>query len=115
MGKSRNNRFDRFARSDRFDRYDREDRSNRGKAEEATVWVALDEIYISDATWEKLLRRDGQQIDDMRDRFERNLDMVRVVLHYRAGGGYTIEDGRHRVIAAKLADAGFIEAIVIGA
>jgi|688.fasta_scaffold775529_1 hypothetical protein len=112
MGKSRNNRFDRFDRSDRFDRHDRTDRC---KADEATVWVALDEIYISDATWEKLLRRDGQQIDDMRDRFERNLDMVRVVLHYRASGGYTIEDGRHRVIAAKLADAGFIEAIVIGA
>lgn len=81
---------------------------------ENTVWVALEDIYISDATWEKLLRRDGQQIDAMRDRFERGLGMVRVVLHYRESGGYTIEDGRHRVIAAKLADAGFIEAIVIG-
>jgi hypothetical protein len=101
MGKShnRNNRFDRF---DRFE------------AEEATVWVALDEIYIADATWEKLLRRDGQQIEAMRDRFERGLEMVRVVLHHRANGGYTIEDGRHRVVAAKLANAGFIEAIVIG-
>jgi len=101
MGKShnRNNRFDRL---DRFE------------AEEATIWVALDEIYISDATWEKLLRREAQQIEDMRDRFERGLDMVRVVLHHRANGGYTIEDGRHRVIAAKLANAGFIEAIVIG-
>lgn len=79
-----------------------------------TIWVALDEIYISDATWEKLLRRDGQQIEAMRDRFERGLDDVRVVLHFRPGGGYTIEDGRHRVIAAKLANIGFIEAIVIG-
>lgn len=82
--------------------------------EDDTVWVALDEIYISEATWEKLLRRDSQQIEAMRDRFERGLDMVRVVLHHRASGGYTIEDGRHRVIAAKLGGAGFIEAIVIG-
>jgi ParB-like chromosome segregation protein Spo0J len=89
-------------------------RKTRFEAEEDTVWVALEDIYISEATWDKLLRREAQQIEDMRDRFERGLDMVRVVLHYRANGGYTIEDGRHRVIAAKLADAGFIEAIVIG-
>lgn len=112
MGKSRNTRFDRDFRSRGYDRFD--DRDNDCQNKESTVWVALNEIYISDATWEKLLRRDGQQIDDMRDRFERNLDMVRVVLHRRAGGGYTIEDGRHRVMAAKLADAGFIEAIVVG-
>jgi len=111
MGKSRNTRFDRDYRSRGSDRFDRD---NDCQNKEATVWVALNEIYISDATWAKLLRRDGQQIDDMRDRFERNLDMVRVVLHRRAGGGYTIEDGRHRVMAAKLADAGFIEAIVVG-
>ncbi len=109
MGKSRNNRFN------RTDRYSRRDRFEDGEAQKNdTVWVSLDEIYISDSTWDKLLRRDGQQIDDMRDRFEREFDMVRVVLHHRPGGGYTIEDGRHRVIAAKLADAGFIEAIVIG-
>ena len=40
--------------------------------------------------------------------------MVRVVLRPRFGGGYNVEDGRHRVIAAKLADAGFIEALIIG-
>ncbi|CAN5297937.1 hypothetical protein BH10CYA1_BH10CYA1_29010 [soil metagenome] len=107
MGKSHN-------RNNRFDRFDRSDRSDRSDAAEATVWVALDEIYIADATWEKLLRRDGQQIEFMRDRFEHGFEMVRVVLHHRANGGYTIEDGRHRVIAAKLASAGFIEAIVIG-
>lgn len=87
---------------------------NRLRAEEDTVWVALEDIYISEGTWDKLLRRDGQQIEAMRDRFERGLDMIRVVLHYRVSGGYTIEDGRHRVIAAKLAGVGFIEAIVIG-
>lgn len=113
MGKSHNynNRSDRFHRSDRFDRSDRSDRRDGA---EATVWVALADIYISEATWENLLRRDGQQIEAMRERFEHGLDDVRVVLHHRANGGYTIEDGRHRVIAAKLADAGFIEAIVIG-
>lgn len=87
---------------------------NRHRTEEETVWVALEEIYISEATWEKLLRRDSQQIEAMRDRFERGLDMVRVVLHHRVSGGYTIEDGRHRVMGAKLAGAGFIEAVVIG-
>jgi len=86
---------------------------NRHRTDE-TVWVALDEIYISESTWSKLLRRDSGQIEAMRDRFERGLDMVRVVLHHRISGGYTIEDGRHRVIAAKLAGAGFIEAVVIG-
>lgn len=95
MGKSRNNRCDEEVCED-------------------TVWVALEEIYLSEATWDKLLRRDGQQIEAMRDRFERGLDDVRVVLHYRPSGGYTIEDGRHRVIAAKLAGIGFVEALVIG-
>jgi len=40
--------------------------------------------------------------------------MVRVVLRPHCGGGYEVEDGRHRVIAAKLAGVGFIEAIVVG-
>lgn len=81
---------------------------------EGTEWIALDEIHLKEATIAKLLARDGQQIDAMRERFEDGADMVRVVLHERVSGGYTIEDGRHRVIAAKLAHVGFIEAIVIG-
>lgn len=84
------------------------------KRAEETSWVSLDEIFISESTIEKLLARDGAQINEMRDRIESDFEMVRVVLHKRFDGGYTIEDGRHRVIAAKLAGAGFIEALIIG-
>ena len=44
--------------------------------------------------------------------YENGADMVRVVLHDRVGGGYNIDDGRHRVLAAKLAGIGFIEAVL---
>lgn len=97
MGKSYNNR-------DRFDY----------EADEDTQYVALDDIYMSESTWSKLISRDGGQIEIMRQRFEDGRPMVRVVLRNRAGGGFNIEDGRHRVIAAKLAGAGFIEAKVVG-
>ncbi len=79
-----------------------------------TQWISLDAIYISESTIAKLLARDFHQIDAMRVRFENGQEMVRVVLHERAGGGFAIEDGRHRVIAAKLAGAGFIEAEIVG-
>ena len=78
-----------------------------------TVWISLAEIAIPESTVRKLLRRDAAQIAFMRGRYENDLDMVRVVLHDRFDGGYTVEDGRHRVIAAKLAGAGFIEAVIV--
>lgn len=81
---------------------------------DATIFVSLSDIYMADSTWEKLLDRDGGQIEEMRAQFEDGAEMVRVVLRPRFGGGYNIEDGRHRVIAAKLADVGFIEAIIVG-
>jgi hypothetical protein len=87
-------------------------RSNRRTTDE-TVWVHLDEIVISDSTWNKLVHRDFGQIEQMRVRYEDGLDMVRVVLHDRFDGGYTVEDGRHRVIAAKLAGESFIEALIV--
>lgn len=77
-------------------------------------YVNLDEIYVSESTWDKLLARDGGQIEKMRQDFEDGRPMVRVVLRPRAGGGYNIEDGRHRVIAAKLAGVGAIEALIVG-
>lgn len=79
-----------------------------------TIWVALTDIHIPEETVQKLLVRDGAQIEAMRQQFENGEDTVRVVLHERAAGGYNIEDGRHRVIAAKLADAVFIEALIVG-
>ncbi|MBU6452418.1 MAG: hypothetical protein KGS72_11605 [Cyanobacteria bacterium REEB67] len=82
---------------------------------ESTVFVALDDIFITDATIAKLLLRDGAQIEHYRRAYEDGHDMVRVVLRPRFGGGYNIEDGRHRVIAAKQAGIGFIEAKLIGA
>ena len=80
---------------------------------EETVLVAVEEIHVPESTWNKVMR-DAGQIDRMRADFESERRMVRVVLRRRFGGGYNIEDGRHRVIAAKLAGAGFIEAIVVG-
>jgi hypothetical protein len=81
---------------------------------EGTEWISLDEIHMSESAVAKLLARDFHQIEEMRQRFENGGEVIRVVLHERAGGGYTIEDGRHRVIAAKLAGAGCIEAEVVG-
>ena len=78
-----------------------------------TVWVAVEEIHIPEKTWNKVMR-DAGQIANMRVGFECERRMIRVVLRRRFGGGYNIEDGRHRVIAAKLAGSAFIEAIVIG-
>lgn len=78
------------------------------------IYVRLEDIFVSESTWDKLIARDGQQIEKMRQDFEEGREMVRVVLRPRAGGGYNIEDGRHRVIAAKLAGVGIIEALIVG-
>lgn len=78
-----------------------------------TVMVSLAEIHVPERTWQKVMRDKGQ-IEKMRSDFESGRTMVRVVLRPRFGGGYNIEDGRHRVIAAKLAEAGFIEAMIVG-
>lgn len=84
------------------------------KCQEVTSCVALSEVYISDSTWRKLMARDSQQIEDYRQAYEGGKDMIRVVLRPRFDGGFNVEDGRHRVIAAKLAGMGEIEALIIG-
>jgi hypothetical protein len=76
--------------------------------------VALAEVCITDATIAKLLARDGAQIERYRQAYECGEEMVRVVLRPRFGGGYNIEDGRHRVIAAMQAGVGFIQAKLVG-
>lgn len=76
--------------------------------------IPLYEIHIPERTVERVLRKDWVQIENMRRAYEFEHPMVRVVLMHRPGGGYIVEDGRHRVIAAKLAEVGFIFAIVIG-
>lgn len=91
--------------------YDHNEREERGNI---SVFINLVEVFISESTVQKLLDRDGGQIEQMRRDFEDGREMVRCVLRHRAGGGYNIEDGRHRVIAAKLAGICFIEAIVVG-
>ena len=75
--------------------------------------IPLDEIYIPEKTLLKL-HRDMAQIERMRADFESGRGVVRVVLRRRCGGGYNIEDGRHRVFAARLAGVTFIDAIVVG-
>ena len=82
--------------------------------DEITVVVALADVFMTDAVVAKLLARDGAQIERHRQAYEYGEDMVRVVLRPRYDGGYNVEDGRHRVIAAKQAGIGIIEAKLIG-
>lgn len=76
--------------------------------------ISLDEIHIPEETVGRILRKDWAQIECMRRAYEFDHPMVRVVLMHHPDGGYNVEDGRHRVIAAKLAEVGFIFAVVIG-
>jgi hypothetical protein len=86
---------------------------NSARGRDETIMVSLDEIHVPEKTWQKVMRDKGQ-IERMRVDFESGRNMVRVVLRPRCGGGYNVEDGRHRVIAAKLAGVGFIEAMIVG-
>ena len=97
--------------------YDRErvESSRKADISKCTIFVSLNEVFISQAQVDKLLARDGQQIESYRQAYENGEEMVRVVLRPRFDGGYNVEDGRHRVIAAKQAGVGCIEAIIIGA
>jgi hypothetical protein len=79
-----------------------------------TVTIGLDELYVPERTVERILRKDRAQIEKMRGDFEDGRPYVRVVVRPCEGGGYIVEDGRHRVIAAKLAGETFIDAIVVG-
>jgi hypothetical protein len=82
--------------------------------ERETIYVALSDVYMSESTWDKLVARDSQQIEQYRQAYENGEEMVRVVLRPRFDGGFNVEDGRHRVIAAKLAGVSFIEAAIVG-
>lgn len=119
MGKSwKSNDLDRYdGNPDKFCRAGRHPSAKLKKNlnRESTVWVRLDECYIADYVVEHLLARDFGQIEEMRVQIEDGKEMVRVVLRGRVSGGYNVEDGRHRVLAAKLAGMTFIEAIIIGA
>lgn len=88
-------------------------KSFHSRNREEFALVALDEIHVPEKTWRKVTRDQGQ-IDKMRADFESGRAIVRVVLRPRFAGGYNIEDGRHRVIAAKLSGVGFIEALIVG-
>jgi ParB-like chromosome segregation protein Spo0J len=79
-----------------------------------TEFVNLDEVDVPQRTIDRIMRKDHGQIEELRADFENGRDIVRVVLRRRCGGGYNVEDGRHRVIAAKFAGVSFIEAIIVG-
>jgi ParB-like chromosome segregation protein Spo0J len=85
-----------------------------GVHQEDIVLIDLEDVYVPERTWKKIMRKDRGQIERMLADFESDRNMVRVVLRPRFGGGYNVEDGRHRVIAAKLAEVGAIEAIIVG-
>lgn len=88
--------------------------ARRRNEDSDTVLVLLDEVYVPQKTWDRILRKDAGQVRNMRADYESGRGMVRVVLRPRFGGGYNVEDGRHRVIAAKLSGQAYIEAIVVG-
>lgn len=112
MGKSRERRkadFDQCKQSNSSSCRNHDD--NR---DDITVFVALADVFMTDAVVAKLMARDGAQIERHRQAYEYGEDLVRVVLRPRYDGGYNVEDGRHRVIAAKQAGIGMIEAKLIG-
>lgn len=87
--------------------------SKNNRRHQEVVAVRLDEVNVSARTMEKLLRKDRGQIAEMRADIENGREMVPVILRPRIAGGYDIEDGRHRVVAAKLAGQTFIEALIV--
>lgn len=87
--------------------------AGRGSSNREIVWVDLNDVYVPERTIERIMRKDRHQVERMRSDLEDGRVMVRVVLRPRFGGGYNVEDGRHRVIAAKLAEERFIEAIIV--
>jgi hypothetical protein len=87
---------------------------NKRNAGHEGEWVALDDVYMPERTIERIRRKDHGQIEQMRCDFVDGRTVVRVVLRPRPGGGYNVEDGRHRVIAAKLAGERFLEALIVG-
>lgn len=86
---------------------------NRDRSED-TVLVSLDDINVPKRMMDKLLRKDRGQIEEMRAAIEDGREMIRVILRPNISGGYDIEDGRHRIVAAKLAGASFVEALIVG-
>lgn len=76
--------------------------------------IALADVNVPEHVIARIMRKDHAQINRMRADYESGRDMVRVILRPRCGGGYEIEDGRHRVIAAKLAGEAHIEALIVG-
>lgn len=99
-----------MSKSFRKDRLDRLDRFNTCAN---TQFVLVEDIYVCNRTMEKIMRRDRAQVEQLRRNYEEGRHVIRVVLRPRHGGGYNIEDGRHRVIAAKLARVAFIEALIV--
>lgn len=83
---------------------------NKKKAQD-TIWVSLDDIVIPEKT-KASVERDITQLEKMRRDFESRKQMVPVVLRRRYDHLYTVEDGRHRVLAARLAGESHIEAII---
>ena len=89
-------------------------RKHNRDGDESIVAVSLDLVKVPQRMFEKLMRKDRGQIEEMRSEIENGRTMVPVVLRPNIEGGYDIEDGRHRVVAAKLACASFIEAVILG-
>ncbi len=88
--------------------------SGEGAFRDDVVLVDMAEVVMTESTIAKLLARDGAQIEQLRRSYECGEEVVRVVLRPRFDGGYNVEDGRHRVIAAKQAGMSFIEAKLVG-
>ena len=82
-----------------------------GRQRNNAEWIPLSEIHLSERNV-RALQRDIGQIEKLRQDYEAGLPMIPVVLIARDDGGYDVQDGRHRVLAATLAGLQGVDAII---
>ena len=93
-------------------RQSRADREDGYWEESATQLVALAQIHLSKKNRVRLARDRGQ-INLLRQAYERGDSLPPIALIQRADGGFDIDDGRHRFLAAELAGLTLIEAEIL--
>lgn len=87
-------------------------RYENGIAEANTQLVVLANIHLSQKN-RKRLARDRGQIEELRKAYECGVSLPPITLIERDDGGFDIDDGRHRFLAAELAGLTVIEALIL--
>lgn len=89
-----------------------DNRREDGVAEANTQLVVLASIHLSQKN-RKRLARDRGQIEELRKDYECGVSLLPITLIERDDGGFDIDDGRHRFLAAELAGLTVIEALIL--